>query len=466
MTSTTSNLVIASLDQPSKLRTTADLPAVTRVQPRAASSRKAALWTTSSLVLLLVIAVLGRRSWITPVVAAEQHESQVRVVSVALPSPMTAADVQLPATIRPWQSATLSARVSGYLKEWKVDLGGRVQAGDLLAEIETPELDQELAQGIALANEAKAAVEQAKAELNEAEADVQAGEADLGRARAEVNLARIQLARREKLLATKAVSQEEFDTWFKEVETRNADVMAAEAELARRQANIGTRTAVIEVREATAKSSLANVSRLQELQSFQRIYAPFSGVVTRRDAEVGMLITAGKEPLFTIEDMSRVRVQVQVPQTYAMQTRVGANTTVGLPEEASAEMGAVVTRTANAVDPITRTMLAEIELENREGRWQPGSYAQVRIAIAANDSSWTIPTNTLQMRVDGPHVVVVDEANGLEVRPVELGRDLGDRIMVASGIAGDERLVVNPGDDLTSGMSVKIHEHENQFAQR
>jgi multidrug efflux pump subunit AcrA (membrane-fusion protein) len=470
MTSTALNRALANFEQNGGLlKTTAELPMLVSAQPEshrgATSVWKTMLWTVVAVAVLAAVAVQSWKWWQSPVAASEQHQPEARMVSIALPTPAAPGHVVLPATIRPWQTATLNARVSGYLRGWRVDLGARVEAGDLLAEIETPELDQELAQGIAQAREAEAAVAQAQAERHEAEAAVQAGEAELGRARAEAELARTQLVRREKLLSMRVVPQEEFDTYQKQVATRNAEVTAAESELTRRRANLATRAAVIEARQATVNSSLANVDRLKELQSFQRIVAPFSGVITRREAEVGMLVTAGKEPLFTIEDMSRVRVQVNVPQAYAVQTRVGAVATVNLPEAAHSQT-AVVTRVADSVDPTTRTMLAEIELENGEGHWQPGSYAQVGLATAAAEATWTIPTNTLQMRVEGPHVAVVDDANHVEVRPITLGRDLGNRIMVASGITGHERLIVNPGDDLASGAVVRTRKPDDTLARR
>jgi multidrug efflux pump subunit AcrA (membrane-fusion protein) len=467
MTTTTFNRIVTNFERRrGVMRSTAELPTLRPAQPASVSSWKRGLWTASAVALLVLVAIVARRWWQTPAAASERHEPTVPLVSIVQPAPATAGEVQLPATIRPWQAATLSARVSGYLKEWKVDLGDHVKAGDLLAVIETPELDQELAQAMALANEAKAAIEQAKAERNEAEADLQAGEAEVRRARAEAELARSQLVRREKLVAKNIVPQEEFDTFTKQVETRNAEVTAVEAELARRQANLTTRRAVIEAREATSKSREASVHRLQDVQAFQRIFAPFGGVITRRSAEVGMLVTAGQEPLFVIEDMSRVRVQVNVPQAYAVKTRVGATTTVALPESPAQSTSATITRTADAVDATNRTMLAEIDLDNADGRWQPGSYVQVRLATTAADSTWTIPASTLQMQVDGPHVAVIDQANQVEIRAVKLGRDLGNRIVVTAGITGDERLVVNPGSDLTNGAKVKIRDTESRLAQR
>ncbi len=236
---------------------------------------------------------------------------------------------------------------------------------------------------------------------------------------------------------------------------RTADVRAAESDVSRRKSNLETRAAVITAREATAKSRQANVERLKELQEFKHILAPFDGIVTSRTAEIGMLVTAGKEALFTIEDMSRVRVQVHVPQAYAAQTLPGTAASVIIPEEANKPVAGKITRIAEGVDATNRTMLAEVELENPSRRFQPGSYAKVALTTSADSSTWTIPTNTLQMRIEGPHVAVVDEHQMVELRPVQLGRDLGRRVIVVAGIAGDERLVVNPGDDLTTGTSVQ-----------
>jgi multidrug efflux pump subunit AcrA (membrane-fusion protein) len=348
------------------------------------------------------------------------------------------------------------ARASGYLTAWNKDLGATVKAGEVLATIETPELDQEVAEANASFHEAAAAAVQARAELQEAEAELQVAEAQRVRVQADANLAVSQLARREALLKTRAISEEEYDTFQKQVEARNADVRAAESDVARRRSNLDTRAAVIAARDATAKSREANVERLKELQAFKHIVAPFDGVVTNRNAEIGMLVTSGKDVLFTIEDMSRVRVQVNVPQAYAAQTAPGTSATVHVPETAAKPTAGTITRIAEGVDPTTRTMLAEIELANPSRRFQPGSYAQVSLTTTADASSWTIPTNTVQMRVDGPHVAVVDDQHQIELRRVTLGRDLGRRVVVTDGIDGGERLVVNPGDGLAAGTSVKL----------
>ncbi|HXT61024.1 MAG TPA: efflux RND transporter periplasmic adaptor subunit [Pirellulales bacterium] len=389
-------------------------------------------------------------------VAASEAGSAAKTVNVDRPAPAAATSVVLPATFRPWQTTTLHARVSGYLKAWHQDLGAVVNAGEVLAEIETPELDQELAEGESLVREAAAAAVQAKAERVEAEADLKVAEAQLRRIQADAELVKSQLVRREKLLTTRAIAQEEYDTFLKQTEARTADVAAAKADVARRRANLATRAAIIEVREATAKSRRANVARLQELQTFKRIVAPFGGVVMRRTAEVGMLVTAGQDSLFVIEDASRVRVQINVPQTYSMQTKPGVAAVISVPEAALQDLPATITRIAESVDAASRTMLAEIEVENASPGLQPGSYAQVTLSMPQAGGQWTIPTNAVAMRVEGPHVAVVDERNRIELKRVSLGRDLGARVIVLDGIRGDERLVVNPGDDLVDGVSVRI----------
>jgi multidrug efflux pump subunit AcrA (membrane-fusion protein) len=416
-----------------------------------------AAWLTST--ALAVSAVAAFQPWksldATPAAETSLVET-LRTVRVDYPTPASTSNVMLPATFRPWQTTELHSRVSGYLATWHRELGSTVKAGDLLAVLETPELDQELAEGQALASEASAAVIQAQAERIEAEADLNTAEAQLLRAHAEAELARTQLIRKERLLTKQVIAQEEYDISLKERDARIADVAAAKADLRRRQTNLQTRAAIIEARQATSKSRNSNVERLQELQRFKRIVAPFSGTVTRRTAEVGMLVTAGKESLFVIEDMSRVRVQINVPQTYALQTVPGVEAIINVPESSVKSVRGTITRVAKSVESTNRTMLAEIEIENSTLRLQPGSYAQVALNTPQNGALWTIPTNTLSMRVDGPHIAVVNEGDQIAMRKVHLGRDLGNRVVVVDGIQGSERLVVNPGDDLINGLQIQV----------
>ncbi|HEX4132119.1 MAG TPA: efflux RND transporter periplasmic adaptor subunit [Pirellulales bacterium] len=422
------------------------------------SSKRVAAWVLAG--LLLVVAVVGLAKWwqaaqARAAEAAVHHAPSIKTVTVDRPARVASSSIVLPATVRPWQGARLYARVSGYLSAWHKDLGEQVRAGEVLAEIETPELDRELAQAEALAREAEAAAVQARVEQQEAIADLQVAQAQLARAKADSELAASLVVRREKLMVMHAVSQEELETHQKQAEARSADLRAAESDLVRRRTNLSTRDAIISSREATAKSRQANVERLKELQAFKHIVAPFDGVITRRTAETGMLVTAGSDALFAVEDMNRVRVQAAVPQAYSAEATPGIAATVRVPEQGSRVATGTITRIARSVEAASRTMLAEVELDNASGQFQPGSYAKMTIDVHSGASSWTIPANTLQMRVEGPHVVVVDGQNLLDVRPVSLGRDLGNRVVV-DGIHGDERLVVNPTDDLVSGLHVEV----------
>lgn len=431
-------------------------------RPSARRSRKTSLGVAAAVSAVVFVASFESWKALTPAsLAADAKTGDApRTVTVDRPAPAATASVVLPATIRPWQTTTLVARVSGYLGAWHRDLGAQVTAGELLAEIDTPELDQQLVEGEALFREAAAAAVQAKAELVEAQADLKVAEAQLVRIQAEAELARSQLVRREKLLASRSVSQEEHETSQTQVASRTADVAAAESDIVRRRTNLETRGAIIAVREATAKSRQANVERLKELTGFKRIVAPFDGVVSRRSAEVGMLVTAGQDVLFAVEDMSRVRVQVNVPQAYARQTSAGVTAIVSMPDSSGQSVRGTVTRVADSVESSSRTMLAEIELDNASHRLQPGSYAKVALTTQSDSTAWTIPTNTVQMRVDGPHVATINDQNQIEIQRVTLGRDLGPRVVVVEGIRGDERLVVNPGDGLVDGVRVQIRSEE------
>lgn len=451
------NIGRATTPMPIVARRLEGIPQLSSTEPNRRS------WSLTVAFSFAVLAVLAAVSFYGPwrsgrSVAAESHTAKtVKVVNVTSPTPASASNVMLPATFRAWQTATLVSRASGFLKAWRFDLGSSVKAGDILAEIETPELDQEVAQAQALASEANAAIVQAQAERVESQADLKVAEAQLVRAQAEYELAKSQLVRRDSLVRSRSIAQEEYDTFQRQLEARAAEVAAAQSDVVRRRTNLETRAASIQAREATAKSRQANVDRLKELQSFKHIVAPFDGVITSRTADVGMLVTAGKDPLFVIEDLSRIRVQLNVPQTYAMQIAPGVSAMVSLPESKSLPVQAEITRIADSVDSASRTMLAEIELDNSESHFQPGSYAQVTLLTPQSAEQWTVSANTISMRVNGPHLAAVNEQNEIEMRPVTLGRDLGDRVVVASGISGSERLVVNPGDDLASGVQVEVH---------
>jgi len=405
---------------------------------------------------------VGARPWFVadaadaaPHVVAQAGERQV---TTAQPERQQVGAVSLPATVEAFQSARLFARVSGYVRAWHTELGARVKAGDVLAVIDTPDLDQQLLQARAELNVATAAVAQADAELAESKATLDSTKAELKRAEADLALANSRLRRRQSLFDKHASTQDDLDTAIRDRDARLADVAASEAAVTRQAANLNTHSAVIASRQAAVESERANVKRLEELQGFRNIVAPFSGVVTARNVEVGQLVAAGgnavQDELYVVAQTDRVRVQTPVPQSEAIGIRDGAAVTVRIPELPGQDIAATVTRTSQSVDRNSRTLLAEVELPNPDGLLYPGTYAEVFVQTHAAQTTWVVPSNTLRMQVDGPHVVLASENGKLEVRPVQLGRDFGRTVAVLEGLSGQERLVVNRSDDLRSGMTV------------
>ncbi len=349
--------------------------------------------------------------------AVESSQSRLRTVKVVTPEMGGGGTLTLPATLQPYQTTSLYTRVSGYLKSWKADIGTRVKAGQLLAEIDTPELD---------------------AQLESARATLLKSQATLVKDQAQDVLAQLDLGRAKDLMGKKAISQQEYDA---------------------AQATAKTAAATVQADESTIKANQADVVRLEALQSFQKVTAPFDGVITRRTAEVGMLVTDGGGPgntlLFQIVQDDVLRVQVQVPQTFAPFVKDGSTVQVTVPELPGKVFTAKVTRTASAVDPVSRTLTAEVELPNADGQLLAGSYAQVQFQ-GKQGSVLLIPANTLVMKVDGPHVAVVASGNSVHMQKVQLGRDLGTKLEVVSGLVGNERLVINPAADLAANETVAI----------
>ena len=309
--------------------------------------------------------------------------AQVRQVNVTTPERAAAGEITLPATIQAYQATDLYARANGFLKAWHFDIGAPVKAGQVLAEIETPELDQELAQAVALLKQGQAEHQQAVAELEEAKADVALAEANVVKAKANVDFAVSQAKRNQSLYASRAVSRQEFEETERERDARQGELESAEAELDAPQRepeyaashHRRAATAIVGNREA-------NVQRLRDLTGFQKIVAPFDGIITRRNAEVGMLVTSGSNtgtrPLFSVAQIDILRVQAPVPQSSALGIKPGDRAQVIIPEKPGQVFTAKVARTAGAVEPTSRSLLVEVELPNPESLLLPGVYAQVR----------------------------------------------------------------------------------------
>lgn len=356
--------------------------------------------------LVLLLAGAGVRAYVNLAHAksVEQRTERNALRSVLVTQAKPAAgqrQVSLPATLRGRNEVALYARTNGYVKAWTHDIGDRVRKGDVLAIIDTPEVDQDLAQ-------AQAAQEQIKARLA---------------------LTQTSLARWEDLRRRDAVSQQELDE-------RRAAQQQAQADLV---------------------ASQANVRRLQQLHDFGRIVAPFDGVVVRRNAEVGTLVAAGSgtttKELFYLAQTDALRLTVSVPQVYAADVALGKDVSVKLLERPNAPAQGKITRVSGGVDVATRSVQVEVALDNAAGQFLPGSYVEVGLPLSGKAKTLLVPPNTLQFRQDGPRVAVVEDSK-VYLRPVKLGRDLGRSVEVVGGLNADDQLVLNPPDTLEEGSQV------------
>jgi RND family efflux transporter MFP subunit len=379
-----------------------NLQSSTRSLRRGLSGR-AILGTVVVLAALFLVGMLPRwQASAALTTAARDQRPTVSVVTT--PRPDGAANLVLPGSTQAIQETAIYARTNGYVRKWYVDIGAKVEAGQLLAEIETPEIDQEL-------NQARAAAQQAAANLE---------------------LARATLKRWDYLLQRKVVSAQEFDEKKAGSDARQADFTAAQA----------------------------NVKRLEETQGFQKIVAPFSGIVTARTVDNGMLVSAGStgqsQPLFRVAQTDTLRIYVTVPQTYASSIKPDQNATVSFREISDKAFIAKVVRTAGALDPAARTLLTELQIDNTDGKLFPGMYAEVKFAFPEDGRTLLVPGNAVMVQSDGPKVLTVDAKQTIRTRLVKLGRDLGDKVEILSGLDPAEPLVANPSDSLREGVVVKV----------
>ncbi|HEX3685145.1 MAG TPA: efflux RND transporter periplasmic adaptor subunit [Bryobacteraceae bacterium] len=318
-----------------------------------------------------------------------------------------AEEVVLPGNIQAFIDAPIYARTNGYLKKWYFDIGTHVKQGQLLAEIESPEVDQQLQQ---------------------ARADLATNQADL-------KLAQITADRYVGLFKTDSVAKQDVD---------NAVQNAAS-------------------KEAVVKSAQANVRRLEQLVSFEKVYAPFDGVVTARNTDIGQLIDSGssanqQRELFHVAAINKLRVFVNVPQVYSHATKPGIKGDLTLPEIPGRRFEGTLVRTADAIDPATRTLLVEVDVVNSTGLLFPGAYTEVHFKIKSNGSTLIIPSNSLVFRSEGLRVPIVVNGNRTHLAPVALGRDFGNTVEVLSGLADDAYVIANPPDSLVDGEIVRVIE--------
>jgi len=380
-------------------------------QPRVSvSPYRRYLWAAIALVLLLAVWGILSRLLARNALVHEAREAAIPTVITTQPHAGPAADtLLLPGSVQAYYEAPIYARTSGYLKAWYTDIGATVKKGELLAEIETPEVDQQLRQA----------------------------EADLGTARANYELARSTNERWQGLLATESVSQQDAD--------QRAGDAAAKA--------------------AAQLSASANLARLRELEGFKRVVAPFNGIVTQRNTDLGALINAGETPgsaLFRVADTHRLRIYVQVPQVYAAQVRTGMSTSLEFTDHPGQHFEATVASTAHALDAVSRTLQVELQIDNSSGELLPGSYVQVTFSLAPSGGTLRVPVNTVIFRGKTPQVATIDQAHRVQLREITEGRDFGTEIEVLAGVSASDTLIVNPWDSIADGQQVRIQPPQPQ----
>src|SRR5437588_6269326 len=375
--------------------------------PRSSSARKAG-WLVGGFILILLVAgaiTIASKLGEKKALAAETERLAQPSVSLTHPTQeQNHEELLLPATVQAYKESPIYARTNGYVLHWYKDIGSHVNKGDLLADIDTPEVDQELLQ---------------------ARANRQQIQAQLG-------LAKSSAERWENLRKSDSVSQQEVDQQVSGYQQAQANLAASDA----------------------------NVRRLQQMEAFKHVYAPFSGVLTKRNIDVGALINAGNtgsdKQLFDVAQVDPLRVYVDVPQTYSPAIKMGIKAYLEQREYAGQKVEGKVVRTSESINPTTRTLLAEIDVPNPKGKILPGAYAQVHFAARIDAPRLTIPINTLLFRPEGPRAAVVDAEKKVHLRPVSIGRDYGRSVEVMGGLQPSDQVIVNPADSLEDGQPVNV----------
>jgi RND family efflux transporter MFP subunit len=359
-----------------------------------------------ALVILGAFTLLQRRTQYRAL-ANETEKMAVPTVSVVHPTPEPGQeDLVLPSTTQAYVESPIYARTNGYLKKWYHDIGSRVQRGELLADIDTPEIDQQLSQA----------------------------RADLNTSKANEDLSKITAVRYQELIKTDGVSKQEVD---------NA---------------VGDYAA----KKATTASNEANVRRLEDLESFKHIYAPFSGVITQRNIDIGNLINAGNggtaQQLFNLAQTDPIRAYVRVPEVYAGTIHAGLGAYLELSQYPGDKFQGKVARTADAIDLASRTLNTEVDVPNKDGRLLPGGYAQVHLLVKVDGQRLQVPVNALLFRSEGLRAVIIDENHKTHLQPLSIGRDYGTALEVLQGLKATDWIVLNPPDSLEEGLQVHVKE--------
>jgi RND family efflux transporter MFP subunit len=365
-------------------------------------------------VVVVVIVIFGitARSSSQRALEKETAVAAIPSVNVIYPAPSTlSSEIALPGNTQAFTDTPIYSRTSGYLKSWYFDIGAHVRKGQLMAVIETPELDQQL----------------------------QVAEADLKSAQANLDLANVTSGRYQNLLKTNSVSKQETDVAMSDATAKKAAVDA----------------------------SMANVRRLQQLQSFEKVYAPFDGIVTARNIDIGGLIQAGEnttpKELFHLAAIGKIRVFVSVPEAYSAAIKDGGKASLTLDEYPGRQFVGTIARNSNAIDLASRTLNVEVDIDNPKGELRPGAYVFVHFKVPEHAASLMIPSNTLLFRAEGLRVGVVRNGR-VQLVPVQIGKDAGANVEIASGLTTSDAVILNPSDSLASGQKVQIANHVDESA--
>ncbi len=398
----------------SKQRDQAEMPASERATygnptpPGSKLTRVVMLLLVVIIVALVVLWGISSRGKANAQLSKETQDLAIPTVSVIHPklgAPQQ--EIVIPGDMQPYTDAPIFARTNGYLKKWYADIGANVKSGQLLAEIDSPEVDQQLQQA----------------------------RADLATAQANMNLAEVTATRYKDLLKTDSVAQQDVD---------NA-------------------TGNFDARRTAVESAQSNVKRLQDLQSFEKVYAPFDGVITARNTDIGQLIDSGSSggtsrELFHIAAMNPLRVYVNVPQLNSPEIKPGLHAELVLSEFPGRRFQGSVVRSSGAIDNTSRTLLTEVDVDNSARLLKPGGYVEVHLKLPSPVNTFTLPVNATIFKSAGLQVAIVKDGKTISLIPVTPGRDFGTEIEIVAGLKGDESVVLNPSDSLTDGAVVRVAE--------
>jgi RND family efflux transporter MFP subunit len=364
------------------------------------------------IVLLVIVSGILARSKSEHTLEKETAVAAIPSVNVIYPATSTlSSEIALPGSTQAFTDTPIYSRTSGYLKNWYFDIGTHVRKGQLMAQIETPEVDQQL----------------------------QVAQADLKSTEANLDLANVTSNRYQNLLKTNSVSKQETDVAMSDASAKKAAVDAA----------------------------MATVRRLEQLQSFEKVYAPFDGIVTARNVDIGALIQAGEntspKELFHLAAIGKIRVFVSVPEAYSSAVKNGGKATLTLDEYPGRSFVGTITRNSNAIDQATRTLNVEVDIDNPKGELLPGAYVFVHFKVPEQAASVMIPSNTLLFRAEGLRVGVVRDGR-VQLVPVTIGKDAGANVEISSGVTKNDAVILNPSDSLASGQEVQIANKVNENA--